>query len=118
MSIIGCIASWGAIDFCTVEPLESSDAALIQKEFPQLKRSLFLLPYSPFLNPIEDCWTKVKKNTRKHQLSKVDQLTPKIAVACAAVAAEYHQNWIRHSNFFWDRCLSKELLLCEVQIYL
>jgi transposase len=66
LSIIGCIASWGTINFCTVEPLESSGAALIQKEFPQLKKPLFLPPYSPFLNPIEDCWAKVKKNTRKH----------------------------------------------------
>ncbi|KAG2211932.1 hypothetical protein INT47_004619 [Mucor saturninus] len=136
VSIIGCIAPWGIINFCKVEPLKSSDAALIQKEFPQPEKKkknehrrrfqvkgttayhvvkfieatmnildrqdkkgvfivmdncrihhsdfvieainkrgykpLFLPLYSPFLNPIEECWAKVKKNTRRHQLSKLD----------------------------------------------
>ncbi|KAG1152017.1 hypothetical protein G6F37_002396 [Rhizopus arrhizus] len=113
---------------CIVEPLKSSDAALIQKEFPQPEKKkekkkkeainkrdykpLFLPPYSPFLNPIEECWAKVKTNIRKNQLCKVDQLTPRIAAACATVTAEDCQGWIRHSKTFWDRYLSKELLLC------
>jgi transposase len=75
-------------------------------------KPLLLPPYSPFLNPIEECWAKVKTNTRRNQLSKVDQLTPRIAAACATVTAEDCQGWIRHSKTFWDRCLSKELLLC------
>ncbi len=29
-------------------------------------KPLFLPPYSSFLNPIEECWAKVKKNTRRH----------------------------------------------------
>lgn len=44
-------------------------------------KPLFLPPYSPFLNLIEECSAKVKKNTRRHQLSMVDQLTPRIAAA-------------------------------------
>ena len=61
---------------------------------------LFLPPYSPFLNPIEECWAKVKKNTRRHQLSKVDQLTPRIAATCATATAEDCQSWIKHSKTF------------------
>ena len=74
-------------------------------------KPLFMPPYSPFLNPIEECWSKIKKNTRRHQLSKLDQLTPRIAAACASVTVEDCQGWIRHSLTFWDRCLSKEALI-------
>jgi hypothetical protein len=35
VSIVGCIASWGIINFNKVEPLKPNDAALIKKEFPQ-----------------------------------------------------------------------------------
>jgi hypothetical protein len=35
VSIVGCTASWGIINFNKVEPLKPSDAALIKKEFPQ-----------------------------------------------------------------------------------
>jgi transposase len=42
-------------------------------------------PYSPFLNPIEECWSKVKKNIRRNPLDKSDMLTPRIAEACKQV---------------------------------
>lgn len=35
VSNIECTAPWGIINFYKVEPLKSSDATLIQKEFPQ-----------------------------------------------------------------------------------
>lgn len=63
-------------------------------------KPFFLPPYPPFLNPIEECRAKVKKSTRRHQLSKVDQLTPRITAACATVTAEDCQGWIRHSKTF------------------
>jgi transposase len=44
-------------------------------------KPLFLPSYSPFLNPIAECWAKVKRNTGRNQLSKLDQLTPRIAGA-------------------------------------
>lgn len=31
---------------------------------------LFLPPYSPFLNPIEECWSKIKGEVRKTLLGK------------------------------------------------
>ncbi|KAI8884055.1 hypothetical protein K501DRAFT_85198 [Backusella circina FSU 941] len=31
---------------------------------------LFLPPYSPFLNPIEECWSKIKTKVRKSPLQK------------------------------------------------
>lgn len=35
ISIVGCIASFGVINFSKVEPLKKTDAEKIEKEFPQ-----------------------------------------------------------------------------------
>lgn len=180
ISIVGCISPFGTINFSKVEPLKPSDAAKIEKQFPQpaskkrkattteepkpkLKKGttayhiitfvntvmdtldkhnkkgfyivmdncrihhshfvveaitqrgykpLFMPPYSPFLNPIEECWSKIKKNIRRNPLSKLDQLTPRIAEACATVTVNDCVNWIKHSETFWDRCLNRETSLC------
>lgn len=39
-------------------------------------------------------------------MSKIDQLIPRIAAACATVIAEDYQDWIRHSKTIRDKCLS------------
>jgi transposase len=65
-------------------------------------------PYSPFLNPIEECWSKIKKNIR-NPLDKADTLTPRIAEACKQVTASNCQGWIRHAETYWDRCIKKEV---------
>jgi transposase len=75
-------------------------------------KPLFMPPYSPFPNPIEEGWSKIKKNTRRHPLTKLDQLNPRISAACATITVEDCRGWIRHAESFWDRCLAKELLLC------
>jgi hypothetical protein len=33
-------------------------------------KPLFMPPYSPFLNPIEECWSKIKKNIKRNPLHK------------------------------------------------
>lgn len=72
-------------------------------------KPLFMPPYSPFLNPIEECWSKIKKHIRRNPLDKSDTLTPRIAEACKQVTVSNCQGWIRHSETYWDRCLQKEL---------
>lgn len=61
-------------------------------------KSLFMPPYSPFLNPIEECWSKIKSYTKRHSLSETDQLTPRIATACKTVSVEDFQGWVKHFN--------------------
>lgn len=179
ISIVGCISPFGTICFSEVEPLKKSDAALIEKEFPesspskkrkagtkseskpiQLKKGttayhivkfmesvmdildkhnkkgmfivmdncrihhsrfvidainqrgykpLFIPPYSPFLNPIEECWSKIKKSIRRNPLDKSDMLTPRIGEACKQVTVADCQGWIRHTETYWDRCIEREV---------
>lgn len=72
-------------------------------------KPLFMPPYSPFLNPIEECWSKIKKNIRRNPLEKGDELTPRIAEACKTVTTQDCQDWVKHATSYWDRCLQKEI---------
>lgn len=72
-------------------------------------KPLFMPPYSPFLNPIEECRSKIKKHINRNPLGKDDQLTPRIAAACNTVTVDDCLGWIRHSESFWERCLQREL---------
>lgn len=65
-------------------------------------KPLFMAPYSPFLNPIEECWPKIKKNIRRNPLNKSDMLTSRIAEACKQVTVADCQGWIRHAESYWD----------------
>lgn len=69
-------------------------------------KPLFMPPYSPFLNPIEEYWSKIKKNVRRNLLGKADTLTPRIVEACQTVTVEDCLGWIKLSESHWYRCLS------------
>ncbi|ORE02425.1 hypothetical protein BCV72DRAFT_188599, partial [Rhizopus microsporus var. microsporus] len=51
-------------------------------------KPLFMPPYSPFLNPIEECWAKIKNNIKRNPLDTNSKLTPRIVEACQSVAVE------------------------------
>lgn len=177
ISIVGCIAYFGTVNFSKVDPLTKSDVQKLEQEYPRpetkkrkantqeakpkplkkgttayhivkfmevvmdtldkhdkkgfyivmdncrihhsafvveaiIKRGykpLFMPPYSPFLNPIEECWAKIKSNIKRNPLDKADTLTSRLPGACQAVTVEDCQGWIRHAETFWDRCIDKEL---------
>ncbi|KAG2192018.1 hypothetical protein INT47_008244 [Mucor saturninus] len=128
--IIGYISPFGTINLSKVEPLQPADVAKIEKEFPlprhQKKKGihysyyvadaieskgykpLFMSPYSPFLNPIEECYSKIKKHIKRNTLSTLDTLTPRVKAACETIITEDCNGWIRHSETYWDKCLKKE----------
>ncbi|CEP15026.1 hypothetical protein [Parasitella parasitica] len=72
-------------------------------------KPLFMPPYSPFLNPIEECWSKIKSNIKRNPLDKADNLTLHLPGPCGSVTVQDCQGWIRHAETFWDRCINKEL---------
>jgi len=62
-------------------------------------KPLFMPPYSPFLNPIEECWSKIKSTIKRSPLDKADNLTSPLPGACRSVTAQgCHQG-----------CINKEL---------
>lgn len=74
-------------------------------------KPLFMPPYSPFLNPIEECWAKIKSNIKRSPLDSSSKLTPRIIEACKSVTVQDCLGWIRHSETYWDKCINKELYL-------
>lgn len=74
-------------------------------------KCMYLPVYSPFLNPIEEMWSKIKMNVRRGELTEKGTLIPRIDAAARKVAVSDCEGWIRHSVTFFDRCLNMEPML-------
>ena len=62
-------------------------------------RAIFLPPYSPDLNPIEKCWSKVKTALRAAKARTFDALVEAIKLAFDSVSFEDALHWFAHSGF-------------------
>ena len=62
-------------------------------------RPLFLPPYSPDLNPIEEAWSKVKGHIRRQEPRTIETLDASIVDAVAHVTPEDAAGWIRHAGY-------------------
>jgi transposase len=71
-------------------------------------KPLFLPPYSPFLNPLEEFWSKLKAGVRRSELSKEDSLSPRILESAKQITPDNCKAWIRHSISFFKPCIDLE----------
>lgn len=62
-------------------------------------RLLYLPPYSPDLNPIEQAWSKFKQNLRSAKARSADALDQAIHDALAAITADNATGWFRHCGY-------------------
>jgi transposase len=71
---------------------------------------LFLPPYSPFLNPIEEFWSKLKNvvNNDPASVRQSTKISERIRNASVYISKEDCESWIRHSLSFWQRCIDCE----------
>lgn len=69
---------------------------------------MYLPTYSPFLNPIEEMWSKIKFGVRRGELTNQDSLLPRTVEAGKTVQVSDCAGWIKHSLSFFDRCLNLE----------
>jgi transposase len=60
---------------------------------------LFLPPYSPDLNPIEPCWSKVKAGLRSLKPRTLDDLFAALAAAFASITTLDILGWFRHCGY-------------------
>jgi transposase len=60
---------------------------------------LFLPPYSPDLNPIELCWSKVKSALRKAKARTIDALIEALAQALSSVSLTDIVHWFAHRGY-------------------
>jgi transposase len=62
-------------------------------------RLLYLPPYSPDLNPIEQAWSKVKQMLRALKARTADALENAVAQALAAITPENAVAWFSHCGY-------------------
>ncbi|KAG0739357.1 hypothetical protein G6F33_007153 [Rhizopus arrhizus] len=60
-------------------------------------RSIYLLTYSPELNPIEQFWSVVKNKVKRGTFSDDEDLKTRIADACNNVPIQHVKAFIQHS---------------------
>lgn len=60
---------------------------------------LYLPPYSPDFNPIENMWSKVKQLLRGMELRTFEALEKGIASALNVVCASDAQGWFKHCGY-------------------
>ena len=59
----------------------------------------FLPPYSPDLNPIESCWSKMKQSLKGAEAREVAKLYDAIADAANAVTSSDARGWFRRCGY-------------------
>ncbi|KAG1271456.1 hypothetical protein G6F63_011797 [Rhizopus arrhizus] len=57
---------------------------------------VYLPPYSPELNPIEDFWAIVKSKVKRYALKDTETLTSRIIEYCEEVPLQHLQNCVQH----------------------
>lgn len=62
-------------------------------------RLLYLPPYSPDFNPIEQAWSKIKQLLRAAKARTLEALQSAIAQALAAVTSENALAWFSHCGY-------------------
>lgn len=60
---------------------------------------LYLPPYSPDFNPIEQCWSKLKQALRSAKARSVDALQQAVADAIPTISPSNAQAWFRHCGY-------------------
>lgn len=67
---------------------------------------IYLSPYSPELNPIEQFWSFVKSGVTREFVLKKDILPQVITDACNRVLASSFEGFARYSVRLFDDCLT------------
>ncbi|XP_049908273.1 uncharacterized protein LOC126395121 [Epinephelus moara] len=75
---------------------------------------LFLPPYSPFLNPIEEFFSAWRWKVYERNPQTQVPLVQAMEEACGDVSLESIQGFMRHSRRFFQRCLDRENIACDV----
>ncbi|XP_074604139.1 uncharacterized protein LOC141857547 [Brevipalpus obovatus] len=73
--------------------------------------AVFLPPYSPFLNPIENAFNQWKAFIKRANAKTEAELRLAAENACDNIKQTDCNNYFRHMESYLARCLSKEIIL-------
>jgi transposase len=71
-------------------------------------RCVFLPPYSPELNPIEQFWSVAKSKLKRDAILHEETLQDRITEACKQVPLNHLYSFIKHSDSRLEDCLNKQ----------
>jgi transposase len=87
-------------DIVIADNLSAHKAAGVQEAIAAIgARLLYLPPYSPDLNPIERCWSKIKTCLRAAKARTREALDAAVTRALATVTASDARAWFAHSGY-------------------
>lgn len=91
-------------------------AALVRNWFTAHPRFLvvYLPPYSPFLNPIEEFFSAWRWKVYDRNPQTRVPLLRAMEDACGDIAVDAFHGWIRHAKRYFPRCLARENIACDV----
>lgn len=75
---------------------------------------LYLPPYSPFLNPIEEFFSTWRWRVYDRHPCAHIPLLQAMEEACGDIDIASIQGWMRHARRFFPRCLAREDIACDV----
>lgn len=71
---------------------------------------VFVAPYSPFLNPIEELFSSWKRNIAARASTNVDELMQAITQTSQEITQIHCQNYVNHMEGYFGRCLHREVI--------
>ncbi|XP_060756558.1 uncharacterized protein LOC132867586 [Neoarius graeffei] len=77
-------------------------------------RNVFLPPYSPFLNPIEEFFSAWRWRVYERHIGDQRSLLNAMDAACDDITGDQCRGWLRHSRRFFPRCIARENIRCDV----
>lgn len=87
-------------DIVIADNLSAHKAAGVQEAIAATgARLLYLPPYSPDLNPIERCWSKIKTVLRAAKARTREALDAAVTSALATVSESDARAWFAHSGY-------------------
>jgi transposase len=87
-------------DIVVMDNLSSHKVAGVKKAIESVgAKVLYLPPYSPDFNPIENVFSKLKTLVRKLKLRKQDELWRKLGERCDVFSPDECQNYFRHAGY-------------------
>jgi hypothetical protein len=92
------------MDNCTIH---KSKPMMMRKIESRGYKLMYLPPYSPELNPIEQFWAILKGKLKCHKLLNEEKMSDRIAEACNAIPAEILYNFASHSKRQIIQCYNK-----------
>jgi transposase len=71
-------------------------------------KSIYLPPYSPELNPIEQFWAIVKNKVKRSRFEDKEDLFTRFTEACNSVPPNHLHAFVQHSVNVFEKCLNGE----------